>query len=176
MGWRKQDVAEIVLLVTKRQKEEMGRRVARARDIKGMTNESLARKSGLSIKTVSRFVNGKHEPREHTIKSLARALGISVEEIRGTPPAPLGLGAREDQVETGFEEFRDHVDDLKSHLDVIERKLDRNMEATARLLEAMDGLTGEQVAEAMEQASAVEGPAVRSRRTGTEGRRSATRG
>lgn len=116
MGWRKQDVADTILFVTTRQKKEMGQRVARARDSRGMTNESLARASGLSVKTVSRFINGKHEPREHTIKSLAKALAVSPQEIRGTPPAPLGLGAREDQVESGFSEFRGYVGKILGEL------------------------------------------------------------
>lgn len=133
MGWRQHDVAEIILFVTKRQKQEMGQRVARLRDGQGMTNESLARKSGLSVKTVSRFVNGKHEPREHTIKSLAKALAVAPEDIRGRPPAPLGLGAVDGQQEQLGQRLEAIEEALAKRLDH-ERKIDGMLEEQTAIL------------------------------------------
>lgn len=133
MGWRQHDVAEIILFVTKRQKQEMGQRVARLRDGQGMTNESLARKSGLSVKTVSRFVNGKHEPREHTIKSLAKALAVAPEDIRGRPPAPLGLGAIDGQQEQLGQRLEAIEQALANRLDH-ERKIDAMLREQTAIL------------------------------------------
>jgi transcriptional regulator with XRE-family HTH domain len=79
--------------MTEQQKREMGERVSHLRDAAGMTNESLARASGLSTKTVSRIVNGRHEARVATIEALATALQVPEREIRGAPPSPFGEDA-----------------------------------------------------------------------------------
>jgi transcriptional regulator with XRE-family HTH domain len=123
LGWPQKSLAVRLQQMVDQHQREMGARVARLRDQAGMTNESLARKSQLSVKTVSRFVNGKHEPREHTLKSLAKALGVTTEVIRGRPPSPFGLGAREDQLDGVAGEFGVRVDNVEAKLDEIVESL-----------------------------------------------------
>ena len=46
-----------------------------------MTQEELARASGVGIATISRLETGKVKPSLKTIRTLAKPLGISAEEL-----------------------------------------------------------------------------------------------
>lgn len=92
MGWTRRSVAFSVLAAVEAQQREIARRVAHLRDAKGWTNEKLAYESGLSVKTISRVVNARHEPRGDTVRALATVFDVSEADIRGPMPAPLGLG------------------------------------------------------------------------------------
>lgn len=55
----------------------VGRNTARIRQEKGLTQEALAEKSGLSQQYISGLENGKRNPTIVTIYELASALGVS---------------------------------------------------------------------------------------------------
>ncbi|WP_298732353.1 helix-turn-helix transcriptional regulator [uncultured Chitinophaga sp.] len=73
---------------------ELSQRIISARQQKGLTQEELAERSGLSIRTVQRIESGESVPRSFTLKALAGALEQSYEQltVKETPtpdhPAP----------------------------------------------------------------------------------------
>ena len=52
---------------------------------RGMSPRELAEAAGLTLASVSRYVNGEREPRALTIVTLADALGVKPSDIIGTP-------------------------------------------------------------------------------------------
>jgi transcriptional regulator with XRE-family HTH domain len=111
MGWTRKSAAVSVLLAMENHRKEAGQRLVRLREAQGWNQEDLAHHSGLSVKTISRFENGRHDGRRSTIRNLTEALGVTERELLGPPPDPLGLGA-------------------ESQLDRIEAKLDQLLLAT----------------------------------------------
>jgi len=60
----------------------MGFKVKEIRESKGMTQEELEEKSGISRQTISAIENGKKtDVKSGTMIALARALGASIDEI-----------------------------------------------------------------------------------------------
>lgn len=106
MGWTRRNVAANLLLDLDVQRREAGRRVAALMEAKGWTHEDLAHEAKVSVKTVSRVVNGKHESRNNTIERIANALGKEKDEI-WPKAAPLALGVEDpyqaqlDRIEQG---------------------------------------------------------------------------
>lgn len=115
MGWTRSTLGVTVALVMEEHRRAAGQRLAKIRDAAGLSQEELAGKAGLAVKTISRLETGRHDGRRSTIKRVAAALGVDVDDIIGPPPAPLGLGAGESQ------------------LDRIEAKLDRALSLLERL-------------------------------------------
>jgi transcriptional regulator with XRE-family HTH domain len=71
------------------QREHLATEIRRRRTYKGWTEALLATESGVSIETISRLENEKTEnPRDHTIRSLAKAFGITSEELAGPRLSP----------------------------------------------------------------------------------------
>jgi transcriptional regulator with XRE-family HTH domain len=56
-------------------------RIKRARLAASLTQEQLARATGVASITVSRWERGKHEPLEHQYERLAKALGVEIEAL-----------------------------------------------------------------------------------------------
>ncbi|MDN5204501.1 DUF4870 domain-containing protein [Fulvivirgaceae bacterium BMA10] len=56
------------------------------RKLKGMTQEELAEKSNLNVRTVQRIESGEVDPRLYTLKVIAEALEVSMDAF--TPPPP----------------------------------------------------------------------------------------
>jgi transcriptional regulator with XRE-family HTH domain len=46
--------------------------------LKRITQEGLAKSSGISIRQISSYENGKETPRLHNIRRLAEALGVKI--------------------------------------------------------------------------------------------------
>ena len=61
--------------------KELGKKVKSLRNRKGLSQELLAEKSGLSLRTIQRIENGETEPRGETLKRLASTLEVSPDEI-----------------------------------------------------------------------------------------------
>jgi len=53
------------------------------REKRVITQEELSSASGVGVATISRLETGRVKPSIKTIRALARALGISPEELRG---------------------------------------------------------------------------------------------
>ena len=59
----------------------MNGKLKRAREKRLMTQEELAKSTGISVTSISRIENGAHKPRFSTIKKLAAALGVEPEKL-----------------------------------------------------------------------------------------------
>ena len=58
-----------------------GKNLARFRKQKGLTQEDLVKKSGVGISQIRRYEADKSSPTLDVLKRLARALGISIDEL-----------------------------------------------------------------------------------------------
>lgn len=59
------------------------------RTLKGLSLEDLAIRSGVSESNISRIENHKQHPRPSTMRKLATALGVEVEELWSLPEGKL---------------------------------------------------------------------------------------
>ena len=62
-------------------KEAMATNVRRARQVRGLTQEELAERSGFSQQYISELENGRRNPTIVSIYELAQALGVTHEEL-----------------------------------------------------------------------------------------------
>jgi XRE family transcriptional regulator, regulator of sulfur utilization len=58
-----------------------GRRLRALRQREGLTQDRLARLSGVQVSAIGRLERGQHEPRLSTMLSLAHGLGVSPSEL-----------------------------------------------------------------------------------------------
>ena len=58
----------------------------RLRELRALSQRELAALAGLSVTTVNRIENGQHRPMPKTVRKLARALGVSPEELLTEQP------------------------------------------------------------------------------------------
>lgn len=69
--------------------------VREARKRKDMTQDDLAKESGLDQTTISDLETGRNaNPRLDTIRRLAKALGIRPVQLRFSPPQPEAISTR----------------------------------------------------------------------------------
>lgn len=131
MGWTRRNVGVTVLLAMDEHRKQAGQRLAQIRDSQGLSQEDLARETGLSVKTISRFENGKHDGRRDTVRRLVAALKVEEADLLGPPPDPLGLGqpSQLDRIERALGEISDLRDDVK--------KLARTVAQQSRELRAL---------------------------------------
>lgn len=61
----------------------LGKQVRKLRQDRELSQEQLAAKANLTHATVSRIERGAHEGTMRTIRKLAKALGVSAEELIG---------------------------------------------------------------------------------------------
>ena len=62
-----------------------GQKIAGFRIRQGWTQEDLADKAGVTVRTIQRIENGATQPRLYTLKALADVLGTTVELLRVAP-------------------------------------------------------------------------------------------
>lgn len=93
VGWTRRSAAVSLLLAMENYRRETGLRVVQLREQHGWTQEDLAHAAEVSVKTVSRLENGRHDGRRSTVERIAKALGVDEATLLGKPPPPLGLGA-----------------------------------------------------------------------------------
>lgn len=70
------------------QKGVIGSMIAKLRDIRkqrGMTQEQLAKATGIHRVTIARYETQKIDPTTECAKKLAAALGVTVDELIGKP-------------------------------------------------------------------------------------------
>jgi transcriptional regulator with XRE-family HTH domain len=58
-----------------------GRRVRELREREGLTQDRLAKRSGMQVSVLGRLERGKHEPRLSSVLSVARGIGVSPGEL-----------------------------------------------------------------------------------------------
>lgn len=61
--------------------EELARRIKELRIRKGFSQEELAEKTQLSLRTIQRIENGETEPRGESLKRLAQAFGVTPDDV-----------------------------------------------------------------------------------------------
>lgn len=60
---------------------ELGKKIKELRKRKGLSQEELAEKSSLSLRTIQRIESSETEPRGDTLKRLSQALNVSPDEL-----------------------------------------------------------------------------------------------
>ena len=60
---------------------KLGEKIILLRKNKSISQESLAESSGISLRTIQRIENGESIPRPYTLKTIAQALEVNVEEL-----------------------------------------------------------------------------------------------
>ena len=65
----------------------MLQKIAELRKHRGLTQEELADKTGLTVRTIQRIENGESVPRSFTLKAIAAELNVPFEELMATPVA-----------------------------------------------------------------------------------------
>jgi uncharacterized Tic20 family protein len=66
-------------------KTAIAKKIIHFRKLKGITQETLAEITGLNVRTVQRIEAGEVDPRLYTLKSIADALGVNLEELLPEP-------------------------------------------------------------------------------------------
>jgi uncharacterized Tic20 family protein len=66
-------------------KTSTAKKIIHYRKLKGITQESLAEISGLNVRTIQRIESGEVDPRLFTLKSIADALEVRMEELLPEP-------------------------------------------------------------------------------------------
>jgi transcriptional regulator with XRE-family HTH domain len=63
----------------------IAKKIIHFRKLKGVTQETLAEITGLNVRTIQRIESGEVDPRLYTLKSIADALGVNLEELLPEP-------------------------------------------------------------------------------------------
>ena len=71
---------------------ELGRRVAALRKERGLTQESLSDRAGVSANYLARTEGGYHRPNLARLEGIAEALDVSVASLFSNRPAPAPSG------------------------------------------------------------------------------------
>jgi uncharacterized Tic20 family protein len=67
------------------EKTAIAKKIIHFRKLKGITQETLAEVTGLNVRTIQRIESGEVDPRLYTLKSIAEALGVNLEELLPEP-------------------------------------------------------------------------------------------
>ena len=62
----------------------LGEKISLQRKNKGLSQELLAENCGISLRTIQRIENNKSKPRPYTLKVIADALNMQIEEFEQT--------------------------------------------------------------------------------------------
>lgn len=63
--------------------EQIKNRLRKAMEIRGMRQQDIIEKTGLSSSTISQYLSGRNEPKQKNIYIMARALSVSPEWLMG---------------------------------------------------------------------------------------------
>jgi uncharacterized Tic20 family protein len=66
-------------------KTSIAKKIIHFRKVKGITQETLAEVTGLNVRTIQRIEAGEVDPRLYTLKSIADALEVNLEELLPDP-------------------------------------------------------------------------------------------
>lgn len=114
LGWTERSLGATFLRVLADHRRQQGERVAGFREALGWSQETLAQHAGVSVKTISRLENGRHEGRGETLRHIAEALGVSISDVMGPPPPALALGepSQLDRIEAGLVQISEQLEKL----------------------------------------------------------------
>jgi transcriptional regulator with XRE-family HTH domain len=63
---------------------ELGRRIAEQRHSMGLTQEQLAERASVNVKTIQGVEQGRSEPELRTMRKIAKAMGTPLDVLTGT--------------------------------------------------------------------------------------------
>jgi uncharacterized Tic20 family protein len=66
-------------------KTAIAKKIIHFRKLRGITQETLSEVTGLNVRTIQRIEAGEVDPRLYTLKSIADALGVNIEELLPEP-------------------------------------------------------------------------------------------
>ncbi len=115
-----------------------GDRVAAGREALGMSQEDLARKLGVKLKTLQAWEDDLREPRANKLQILAGLLNVSLMwllngegEGLSAPAEPLRAGGEMAGILTEIRELRGHAAQTADRLGVLEKRLRRALAESA---------------------------------------------
>ena len=92
----------------------VGERLAELREQKALTLRDLEGASGVGADAISKIENGHRKPRPSTLRKLARALGVEVEDFFREPAVPLAKAPREaGPPRVSKERLQEHFEDVR---------------------------------------------------------------
>ena len=65
--------------------KELGKKIQSLLDEQGISRKEFSAMTGLTEAAISRYCTGAREPKSVTLATIANALGVSVDELLGTP-------------------------------------------------------------------------------------------
>lgn len=68
---------------------KLGEKISSQRKIKGLSQELLAENCGISLRTIQRIENNKSKPRPYTLKVIADALNMQMEQLEQSANSEL---------------------------------------------------------------------------------------
>ena len=86
LRWLRSTLEDLDVPVTQRRSppETFGQRLSRLRKARGLTQRALSAETGISQRMIAYYETHPATPPGHVLPGLAKALGVSVEEILGT--------------------------------------------------------------------------------------------
>ncbi len=66
---------------------ELGNRIREERELRARSHKDISEITGIHVNTLSGIERGKHKPRPSTLRKIADALGVDVEDLTGAPKA-----------------------------------------------------------------------------------------
>lgn len=120
--WTPRSAAVSLLRALEDHRKAAGLRLVALREARGWTQEDLAHAADLSVKTISRFENGRHDGRRDTLDKLVKALGVSKTVLLGKPPTPLGMNGSGPDLTAGERAILEALDGIVKRLERLERQ------------------------------------------------------
>lgn len=65
--------------------KSLGLKIQQLLDDKGISRREFSAMTGLTEAAISRYITGQREPKSVTLSIIANALGVSMDELLGTP-------------------------------------------------------------------------------------------
>lgn len=65
--------------------KELGREIQRLLDEKDISRKEFSEMTGLTEAAISRYITGQREPKAVTLSIISNALGVSMNQLLGTP-------------------------------------------------------------------------------------------
>lgn len=75
-----------------------GELIRQLRQKKGITQEELAARTEISVRTIQRIESGEVDPRAYTLQTIATALEVNFEVLAGSDPSIGETGRKKKQV------------------------------------------------------------------------------
>ncbi len=83
-----------------------GNRIAELRKEKGLTQSRLAELAKINPSTLAAYERNRRKPNADTMKTLAKALGVSIHALKSTDTLSLGTNESSISIHTGNQDIR----------------------------------------------------------------------